>query len=790
MKTTTGLIRNLPDPSGVTLVMGTGLLKCAASIGLMQVLEREAIAVNEIIASSAGAIFAASLILGHQADEIQSFMSRVVSFYRTAKIGPRRRLQILLPRLFGFNEQYGLVDNRPFVKLFHEQFGDKTFEDLRLPLSIIATNFANGKRILISQGFLWEALCATCSPLGLLPPLPVNGQMLIDGAASEPLPLAIATERRAKVIITLGFENPAIHRIQSLPNYTHQFRNILVNQLLDAQTALCNLAYDSEIIPLILQFGALIGQTDSEKFHFIVQKGAEAAKNLVPYLKTQCRRDAAAPADIECTEENNVLVIRPVVPLDRCTSLGDQSILDCITQDHCHIVVDMEAQTFLSSAGLRILLAMTREARRFGGDLRLARVHPMVQNVISMGFVNVIKLYGTLPGAIDSFGPEMAGIRWTDSFLDKMRQLGDPVADAAVAELFEVGQIQAVNQLMKDLVNNDYVPSADLPACIRTYLENTSGMPPWADWTRIQRGQQLFARYGLQIIAIFNCGSLPMSYAARKGVHVLWTTQRLNRQPYRRIIETAQMILDVMTPGSLQPGGKGLRSVQKVRLIHAAVRHLLLASGQWDMAAYDYPINQEDLAGTLMTFSEAIARGLPKLGISLTEENIEDYHHTWSVIGYMMGISPEMLPQSAMEAQFLADTIFRRQIGGTPDDNAEGRELTQNLLRMMEEMGPTRPFSKVLQALMRHLIGDEVADLLGLEATSWRKALTPFSRANRLLDQTTDHAPLINRVTGVVFREILRNLTLYNLGGDRTPFHIPSTLQQEWKLMEPSSPIE
>src|SRR4030095_8788607 len=122
--------------------------------------------------------------------------------------------------------------------------------------------------------------------LGLLPPLIVNGQMLIDGAASEPLPLETATERQPKVIVTLGFANPDIHPIRTLPNYTNQFRNVLVNQLLKSQIALCNVAYDSEIIPLIPRFGAMIGQTDVQMFRFIIQKGAEAAEALVPHLKT------------------------------------------------------------------------------------------------------------------------------------------------------------------------------------------------------------------------------------------------------------------------------------------------------------------------------------------------------------------------------------------------------------------------------------------------------------------------------------------------------------------------
>jgi NTE family protein len=219
-------------------------------------------------------------------EKIQPFISKVVNFYRTTTLQGNRRLQIMLPQLFGFNENFGLADQQGFIELFKEEFGNNSFEDARIPLNVVATNFANGQRVLINQGLLWEAICASCCPLGLLPPLLVNGQMLIDGAASEPLPLTTATERRAKIIVALGFENPDIKSIQSLPNYTHQVRNIFVNQLLNAQIALCNLVYEGEIIPVIPKFGAMMSNADSQAFHQIIERGAEATETIVPYLKT------------------------------------------------------------------------------------------------------------------------------------------------------------------------------------------------------------------------------------------------------------------------------------------------------------------------------------------------------------------------------------------------------------------------------------------------------------------------------------------------------------------------
>ena len=74
------------------------------------------------------------------------------------------------------------------------------------------------------------------------------------------------------------------------------------------------------------------------------------------------------------------------------------------------------------------------------------------------------------------------------------------------------------------------------------------------------------------------CASLPACYAARKGVQVLHLTARLQSDPVRRIGEPAQLVLGVIAPGAPSPAGGGVRDAQKVRIMHAAVRHLIAES--------------------------------------------------------------------------------------------------------------------------------------------------------------------------------------------------------------------
>jgi anti-anti-sigma factor len=470
-------------------------------------------------------------------------------------------------------------------------------------------------------------------------------------------------------------------------------------------------------------------------------------------------------------------------------------LLALVTPEQHRLVFNLAEVDFLTNTGVRILINVRRAARAHGGDLRLAEVSPRVRDVLAMGYSDLVSIYGSVSGAIESYHSEApirlnntgalsSGGRWSEAFLDKMRHTGDPQADAVIAEIFKAGEAEAVNHLMKVMINNDYLPSNELPPIMADFLEATTHLPPWADWSRIRRGQELFQRYGLQFVAILYCGSLPMTYAARKGVHVLWSTQRMNKEPYRRIVETGQMVLDVMTPGGLHEGGMGIRSTQKVRLMHAAVRHLLANSSRWDAENYQLPINQEDMAGTLIAFSTGITQTAPKIGLNLSSQEIEDYHHTWRVAGYLMGLLPEMLPIDATDSAYLGQRIFDRQCGGTAETNLEGRELTAVLLRMLEEMIRLPGLNDVPKMLVRYMIGDSVGDLLGVGETSVQAALKPLQWASALLKQSNDSVGVVGKVSGFVFRRIMYNLMYYKLGGQRSPFHIPTSLQQEWHITE------
>ncbi len=389
-----------------------------------------------------------------------------------------------------------------------------------------------------------------------------------------------------------------------------------------------------------------------------------------------------------------------------------------------------------------------------------------------------------MAGATDS-------IRWTDALLDRMRELGDPVADGPVAAVLERGGVDAVNAMMQTLVRVDQPAPEALPDEIRAYLAETLPLPDWADMGKIKRGQQLFETWGLEIACCLFCASLPSAYAAAKGVKVLYLTARLDTDARRRVMETGQFLIDVATVGGLAENGKGRRTIQRVRLMHAAVRHLIkarneLTPGMWH-PDWGTPINQEDLAGTRMSFSYVFSEPMRRLGVRVPAKDVDAYLHLWNVIGHLLGLRDELLVRDVADATALVDTIRRRQF----EASAEGQELTGALLGLMDQLTPVHRFDGTIPPLIRHLIGDETADLLLVPKSDLADHLGPLARIAKwffvhVLGQIERDLPryqLASRMAAPFGRDLLDAGLKLERGGDRAPFDIPDHLGRNWDVL-------
>lgn len=286
----------------------------------------------------------------------------------------------------------------------------------------------------------------------------------------------------------------------------------------------------------------------------------------------------------------------------------------------------------------------------------------------------------------------------------------DPLADAAAAWLSTCPEGHAIVEAALRAPERAPDPLAAL-------LESVAGMPAWARPDRLARASHLFSRAGVVGGFVLGLRSLVLGYAAPAGNKPLAFSGRLREAAPRRLAETARFVTAVCAPGGLDPGGEGRAIALRVRLMHAQVRRLLLATGRWDHESWAVPINQHDMLATGLLFSHTYLDGLRLFGLRITADEADDYVHLWRLASWVLGVDSDLLPDREPEARRLAECIFLTQ--GPPD--ADSRALTAALLQAPLQAARTPGERRIAAArvrlsgsICRHLIGNGLADALGV----------------------------------------------------------------------------
>lgn len=367
-------------------------------------------------------------------------------------------------------------------------------------------------------------------------------------------------------------------------------------------------------------------------------------------------------------------------------------------------------------------------------------------------------------------------MRYTNRVLDALRREGDPVPDALVEGIALRGEVASVNALLRHLDRNDEPVPTALPDDLERWLRESGRLPVDVDHARLDRAAATFREHGLQMSLILSTASLIFCYAATKGVKALTFSSRMHHDLYHRAAETSQFVLLVLAPGGLAEGGGGIRAIQKVRLIHASLRHLIRRAGGWDEAALGTPLCQEDMLLALLTFSHDVVRGLRTLGVELDDEAAEDFLYAWTVIGELLGVRRDMLPRSMAEAAQLRALIARRQYGPSP----EGVLLTRALIELHDHQMPGEAFDGFLTAVIRLLVGKRVADWMEIPRSRWDYLVRHYALLGSYLE-------LVDRATGSLgdlvdefaFRSLTR-MSIAATGYERAAFLIPAELGEAW----------
>lgn len=172
----------------IGLALGSGAARGLAHIGVLRVLEQENIPIHCIAGTSIGALIGAWYAAG-------------VSVAQMEEVARNVDWQQLLGLIDPIIPTSGLIDGKKVARFISELLPVETFEELRIPLAVVATDVETGEMLIIKRGLLREALRAAISFPGIFTPVSFSGRFLVDGGLCNPVPVDVAREIGADRVI-------------------------------------------------------------------------------------------------------------------------------------------------------------------------------------------------------------------------------------------------------------------------------------------------------------------------------------------------------------------------------------------------------------------------------------------------------------------------------------------------------------------------------------------------------------------------------------------------------------
>jgi hypothetical protein len=295
----------------------------------------------------------------------------------------------------------------------------------------------------------------------------------------------------------------------------------------------------------------------------------------------------------------------------------------------------------------------------------------------------------------------------------------DEAGDRLVSELHaKVGFARGQELITDHILNPSVVPPLYRPL-LSDFFENVAEDPSWLDWDLLAKGLSITQRSGISGLVVLRDYCLMGGYESAAINKPLIYTGALKKGAVKRISETVEFWVDVTGSEALKAGRIGRVAVMKTRMIHSFARINILKHSNWDQRQWGMPLNLWDMLATNLGFSIVFLNGLAKMGFRPLEEEVRGVLHLWKYIGYLLGIPPEILPDSEEEGIRELYYWTMTQAPGDEDSVALARALQEEPVRAYY---PTtalgRKFMREVHLFYNHyLLGDHSCKLLQLDST-------------------------------------------------------------------------
>jgi len=256
----------------IGVALGGGFARGIAHIGVLKVLEEENIPVRVITGTSVGALIGACYCSGLSVSEMEEVArnTRFTSFARWTL------------------SRCGFASNDRMISFLTRTLKCKTFEDLRIPLGITATDFNTGEAVVFHSGSIIDPVRASCAYPGMFLPVQIRGRYLVDGMLSHPVPSRPVREMGADRVIAVHLKGtwsnggPPRHLFDVIG------QSFAIAQ--DAMSSLWRSAADLIVEPDVAGFA----YDDFKRAADLIKVGEIAMRNALPEVRKWLETPAAS----------------------------------------------------------------------------------------------------------------------------------------------------------------------------------------------------------------------------------------------------------------------------------------------------------------------------------------------------------------------------------------------------------------------------------------------------------------------------------------------------------------
>jgi NTE family protein len=207
----------------VGLALGSGSARGLAHIGVIRALQHAGIDIALVAGTSIGAVIGALFASGQ--------MERAASEFLTFDW---KRVAVLLDPVF---PRAGLIHGSKVVDFLRAYVGSKSFEDLALPLRVVASDLRSGREAVFASGDLIQAVRASIAVPGLLTPKRIEDRILVDGGLVNPVPVSVARAMGAEFVVAVDLNGDIVEGRQSRRRHDAHAGGQAKARLLDALRA-------------------------------------------------------------------------------------------------------------------------------------------------------------------------------------------------------------------------------------------------------------------------------------------------------------------------------------------------------------------------------------------------------------------------------------------------------------------------------------------------------------------------------------------------------------------------